>query len=153
MKTLPPKKTPSMLRDFATKISLFCRTIADIGFTKGSYLCIIMQDVYERMDVDTTLRYRGKIELKRELGSVDFGVSEDLDSLSDFFTFGSNNLETNSRVYIELQYTKSYLPKKFNALQNSANYTSNGNNGKDEEKYKCTLGCTNLHKLIECEKY
>ena len=141
-----------MLRDFANEISLFCRRMADIGFTKGSYSCIIMQDVHERMDVDTTLRYPGKVELKRELGSADVGVSEDLVSLSDLLRSGATTLELTVGS-IELQYTKSYLPKKFNALQNSASYTSNGNNGKDEEKYKCTLGCTNLHKLVECEKY
>ena len=153
MKTLPSKKTPSMLRDFANEISIFCRRMADIGFTRESYSCIIMQDVYERMDVDTTLRYRSKIELKRELGGDEVDVCEDLGSLSDFLRSEATTLELTVGS-IELQCTKSYLAKKFNALQNSANYTSNGRDVNNEEKYKCILmGCTNLHKLIDCEKY
>ena len=126
--------------------------MADIGFIKESYLCIIMQDIYKCVYVDTTLRYRSKIELKRELGSDEVDVCEDLDSLSDFLRSEATTLELTVGS-IELQNTKSHPLKIFNTLQNSVSHTSNDSNVNDEEKYKGILGCTNLNKLMECEKY
>ena len=57
IKPLSSKKTPALLRDFANEISLFGRRMTDIGFSKESYTCIIIQDIYERMDYETTLQY------------------------------------------------------------------------------------------------
>ena len=90
VKPLPSKRTPLMLREFANEISLFCRRMTDLGFNKENYSCIIMQDVYERLDRNTALRFRSKIELIKELGQ---DVVEDLDSLSSFIRSEATTLE------------------------------------------------------------
>ena len=60
-KPLPSKRSSSILRKFANDISLFCRLRADFGLASDNYSCVIMQDVYERLDKDTALRYRSRI--------------------------------------------------------------------------------------------
>ena len=44
LKPLSNKKTPTILRNFANEISLFCRRMADLGIQKDNYSCIILQD-------------------------------------------------------------------------------------------------------------
>ena len=65
VKPLPTKRSITALREFANEISLFCRRMTDLNFSKENYTCIIMQDIYERLDRDTALRYRTKLELKK----------------------------------------------------------------------------------------
>ena len=99
LKPLPSKKTPTILRNFANEVSLFCRRMDDLGIQKESYSCIILQDVYERLDHDRVMRYRCKVELKRELlllGKLEDGkksliCEEDLDSLSIYPYRSDNN--------------------------------------------------------------
>ena len=67
LKPITSKRTPEILRNFANEISLFCRRMSDIGIRKENYSCIIIQDIYERLGHDITMRYRSKIQLIREL--------------------------------------------------------------------------------------
>ena len=80
LKPLHPKKTPTDLRNFANEISLFCRRMEDIGLTKDNYSCIVLQDVYERLDFDTSSRYRSKMELRQEI----LAAAHSSTALSDF---------------------------------------------------------------------
>jgi hypothetical protein len=55
-KPLPYKRSVGALRDLANEISLFCRRMIDLNFSKENYTCIVMQDVYEKLDSGTALR-------------------------------------------------------------------------------------------------
>ena len=150
LKPLSSKKTPLILRDFANEISLFYRRMADIGFSKETYSCIIMQDIYDRMDIQTTLRYRGKIELMREMGR---DYSEDLETLSDFLRSEATTLEL-TVGQTDLQNTPSSSRKIFNAVQNPVlTNEENESNKSVDGRRTCSLGCSISHKLIECEVY
>ena len=146
MKPLSSKNSPSVLRDFANEISLFSRRMLDLGITKESYSCIIMQDIYERLDHDTTRRYCGKIELKKELGVV---AQEDLDSLCDFIRSEATTLELSARP--SQQYSeKPPILKKVNFLETTPVDETSVNM---VNKMKCILGCEAVHRLIDCENY
>ena len=73
----------------------------DLGISKENYSCIILQDIFERLDSDTSLRYRSKIELKRELllesssGNANI-IETDLDSLCKFIRSEATTLELSS---------------------------------------------------------
>ena len=111
MKALPNKKTPAILRNFANEISLFCRRMSDLGIEKENYSCIILQDVFQRLDTDTSLRYRSKIELKRELLLESSGststVEADLDSLCKFIRSEATTLELSSTNNTQTEHLKS----------------------------------------------
>ena len=109
LKPLPSKRSPSILREFADEISLFCRRMADLGLASDNYSCIIMQDVYEHLEQDTALRYRSRIQLKRELGIL---VTEDLDSLAGFIRSEATTLELSASSTIPGPATKSAFPGK-----------------------------------------
>ena len=150
LKPLSSKKTPLILREFANEISLFSRRMADIGFSKETYSCIIMQDIYDRMDIQTTLRYRGKIELMREMGR---NYSEDLDTLSDFLRSEATTLEL-TVGQTEIQNAPSSARKVFNAVQNPGSPVEDNESNKSVDgRRPCSLGCSISHKLIECEVY
>ena len=119
LKPLPSKRSPSILREFANEISLFCRHMADLGLASDNYSCIIMQDVYEHLEQDTALRYRSRIQLKRELGIL---VTEDLDSLVGFIRSEATTLELSASFTIPGPATKSAFPgKSVNVLYNPEN--------------------------------
>ena len=67
--------------------------MSDLGLTKDNYSCIIMQDVYERLDEDIVRRYRSKIELRKELGQ---SSEEDLHDLCNFLRAEATTLELSS---------------------------------------------------------
>ena len=135
VKSLPAKRTPLMLREFANEISLFCRRMTDLGFDKNNYTCIIMQDVYERLDRDTALRFRSQLELKRELGRE---VVEDLENLCIFIRSEATTLELSEGPL--LSQTSEHISRKLNAFQQPLNETQSDNKN-DVSKVKCTLGC------------
>ena len=132
-----------MLRDFANEISLFCMRMADVGLRKENYTCIIMQDVYQRLDHNTALRYRSKMELKKELGG---NVEEHLDRLSTFLHSEATTLELSMGDSFLSSSTKSDSPK-FNAM-------SVGEKVKlTPERFKCVLGCDEMHRFVEYKAY
>ena len=161
LQPLPSKKTPCILRDFVNEISLFCRRMADLGLTKDNYSCMVMQDVYERLDQDTVRMYRSKIELKRELGQP---AEEDLHSLCDFIRSEATTLELSSGLS-QLSEKKVYHMEKIdketandgrlNELNNDRKAKINNDRSTEtkDRKFKCTLGCDTEHRLIDCEKY
>ena len=144
VKPLPMRRSASVLRDFASEISLFSRRMTDLGFNKENYMCIIMQDIYERLDQDTARGYRNKIGLKKELG---MNVQEDLDSLCDFIRSEVTTLEllAGSSPFAE----KPIISKKLYAIDTKTDEIS----GNSANKMKCILGCESVHRLIDCENY
>ena len=149
-KPLPSKRSPSILREFANEISLFCRRMADLGLASDNYSCVIMQDVYERLDQDTALRYRSRIELKRELGIL---VTEDLDSLAAFIRSEATTLELSASFTILDSAKKSAFPgKSVNALYNPENIVSETHDSQFN-KSKCELVRETEHQLIDCTIY
>ena len=88
-----------------------------LGSKKDNYSCIILQDVFERLDQDTSLHYRSKMELKRELleSSHSFRGGEvieaDLDSICKFIRSEATTLEL-SRGALQSDH-----PKTMNILQ------------------------------------
>ena len=81
-----------------------------------------MQDVYEHLDPDTTLRYCSRIELKRELIIL---VTEDLGSVAAFIRSEATTLELSVSSTIPGPARKSAFPgKSVNALYNPANIAS-----------------------------
>ena len=135
-----------MVREFANEISLFCRRMTDLGFNKENYSCIIMQDVYERLDRNTALRFRSKIELIKELGQ---DAVEDLDSLSSFIRSEATTLELSERS----SSSENYVPRKLNAVQNPPDGTPEEIKNDDPPIVKCILGCETNHRLIDCSIY
>ena len=93
LKPLPSKRSPLILREFADEISLFCRCMADLGLASDNYSCVIMQDVYERLDQDTALRYRSRI-----------------------YSFGSDNIGTFSKFYYSRSRKKIQLFQKSQSI-------------------------------------
>ena len=154
LQPLPSKRTPTIMRDFVNEVSLFCRRMTDLGLTKDNYSCIVMQDVYERLDEDTVRRYRSKIELKRELGQT---VDEDLLSLCDFIRSEATTLEVSSGLSNQLT-KKVYQIDRRDDLpadekpRNSKPEDTKPNDSKDR-KQKCAVGCDTDHRLIDCDKY
>ena len=149
IKALPNKRSPEILREFANEISLFCRRMSDLELNKDNYSCIIMQDVYERLDLDTTLRYRSRIELKKELGQ---DVEEDLESLCSFLRSEATTLELSVGDRIASGFSKSTLPTRFHMVNDSIDVKP------DTEilansKFKCFFGCNEMHRLIDCTVY
>ena len=150
LKPLLSKQSPSILREFAIEISLFCRRMADLGLASDNYSCVIMQDVYDRLDQDTALRYHSRIELKRELGIL---VTEDLDSLAAFIRSEATTLELSASSTIPGPPRKSAFPgKSVNALYNPENITGTKHYSQFN-KSKCKLGCETEHRLIDCTIY
>ena len=149
LKPLSTNRTPSVMRDFVNEISLFCRRMTDLGLSKDNYSCMVMQDVYEKLDEDTVRRYRSKIELKRELGQI---VEEDLHSLCDFIRSEATTLELSTGL--------SHSSKKVYHLEKrgqTPDDTDKVGDGKPvdpkDKKPKCMLGCDTDHRLIDCDKY
>ena len=98
LKPLSGKKTPTDLRNFANEVSLFCRRMEDIGIGKENYSCIILQDVYERLDFDISSRYRSRMELKQELLTAQpvteaTSTESELESLCKFIRSEATTLE------------------------------------------------------------
>ena len=90
VKPLPNRRSVSALRELANDISLFCPRMTDMNFSKENYTCIVLQNIYEKLDRDRALRYRTKIELKKELGN---DAEENLESLSAFLRSQAETLE------------------------------------------------------------
>ena len=150
LKPLPSKRSPSILREFANNISLFCRRMVDLGLASDNYSCVIMQDVYEHSDQDTALRYRSRIELQREVGIL---VTEDLDSLAAVIRSESTTLELSASPTITSPERKSAVPgKSVNALHTPENIASTKHDFQFN-KSKCELGCETEHRLIDCTIY
>ena len=153
---LPNKRTPLMLREFANAISLFCRRMTDLGFGTENYSCIIMQDIYERLDRNTTLRYRSRIELKRELGK---DAVEDLESLSNFIRSEATTLEMSEGTCQEQKETpkrSSDVDSLLDGMKLNAVDKIHEENRKEESipgVTKCVLGCAVNHRLIDCTIY
>ncbi len=123
---LPAKRTVAVLRDFANEISLFCRRMTDLGYSRDNYTCIILQDVFDRLDRGTALRYRNKIDIQRSVGA---SVEEDLDSISSFLRSEATTLEMTIGVS-----------------------TINVNSVNSIE-IRCDCGCDSNHQILECSVY
>ena len=148
LQPLPIKRTPAMMRDFVNEISFFCRRMTDLGLTKDNYSCMVIQDVYEKLDEDTVRRYRSKIELKRELGQ---NVDEDLHSICDFIRAEATTLELSSGLSHSSSKKVYHLSKDDPGSQDKP-----GDQKPDDlkdKKPKCVLGCETDHRLIDCDKY
>ena len=154
LKPISYKKTPSTLRNFANEVSLFCRRMSDLGFEKQHYSCIILQDVYEKLDHDTTMRYRSKLELKRELSSPRTKESgdcdENLESLCSFIRSEATTLELTTGLSFPEKSVKRLLSTNEPSLSRSR---SNTDPDPRTNTYKCILGCNNPHRLIDCGLY
>ena len=144
VKPLTFKTSPAGLREFVNEVSLFSRRMMDLGFNKSNYSCIIMQDIYERLDQDTSRRYRNKIELMKEVGKP---AVEDLDSLCDFLRSEATTLELSAGVS-QLTQDKSEVKKV-----HSIDGVNEDSPPKDKSKLKCVLGCDVTHRLIDCPNY
>ena len=143
LKPLLVKPSSLMLRQFANEISLFCRRMSDLDFEKESYSCMVMQDIYERLNVEIAIRYRSKIELQKGLGQ---NVEEDIDSLCTFLRAEATTLELTNRDPVQSNLSR-VTPKSMNALNERESTTG------EFEKSRCPLGCGNAHRLIECDVY
>ena len=143
LRPLPSRCTPIMLRDFTNEISLFCRRMTDLEFREENYSCIVMQDIYERLNLETTRRYRGKIALQRELGH---DVEENLESLCVFLRSEATTLELSTGDHAS---SSRWPLKKFNTL----NIDDENADRASAEKTMCPLGCNQVHRLIDCDAY
>ena len=188
LQPLPARRSPKLLRDFANELSLFCRRMADLGLQKQNYSCIIMRDVYDRLDQTTTLRYRSKLELKRELFALTISTispqspidnaetDEDLESISAFLRSEATTLELSmgdgSQSSVKQNPTKynnvmrldeTSLPpvvEKFVRFDESSlsrpplsvNPYRNDRSALTETA-TCPLGCSVLHRFVDCEVY
>ena len=148
LQPLATKRTPEVMRDFVNEISLFCRRMTDLGLSKDNYSCMVMQDVYEKLDEDTVRRYRSKIELKKELGQI---VEEDLHSLCDFIRSEATTLELSTGLSHSSK--KVYHMDKRDQPPEDAEKPGKPVDPKDNKKPKCILGCDTDHRLIDCDKY
>ena len=152
LKPLHPKKTPTDLRNFANEISLFCRRMEDIGLTKDNYSCIVLQDVYERLDFDTSSRYRSKMELRQEILAAAHSSTAlsdfecDLDSLCKFIRSEATTLElSKGSTQPEKPNSSNVIPPKPPPLPAKTLYAVQVN--------RCVLGCPDSHRLIDCSIY
>ena len=154
LKPLTAKNAPTVLRNFANEVSLFCRRMSDIGIEKENYSCIVLQDIFERLDSETSLRYRSKIELKRELLSVSSSnsmVEADLDSLCKFLRSEATTLELSGKHFQQPDHLKSV-----NIVQKTITPTTNQQQQRGTPQtmsHLCVLGCNVSHRLIDCPTY
>ena len=137
VKPLSSKRTPLVLREFANEISLFCRRMSDLGFHKDNYSCIIMQDVYERLDRNTALRFRNNIRLKNEIGVT---AVEDLESLSSFIRSEATTLELSEGSTLKEYHNPQ---KKIFAAQTDLDVTPEKSKN-DPSEVRCSLGCEKI---------
>ena len=107
--------------------------MTDLHFSKESYTCIVMQDVYERLDRDTALRYRSKLDLQRGLGQ---DVDDDLESLSEFLRREAETLELAGESISKLNINSIDLE-----------------NSPAEANDNCDLGCKISHVLVRCDVF
>ena len=104
--------------------------MTDLGYSKENYTCIIIQDVFDRLDCGTALRYRNKIDIQRSLGS---SVEEDLDSICLFLRSEATTLEMTIGVSTI-----------------SVNSIDNLDTGVVET---CDIGCDSNHPILDCNAY
>ena len=138
LKTLPGKPNPTMLRDFANEISLFSRRMTDLNYNESNYMCMIMQDIYERLNHDIALRYRNKLSLQKDIGQ---NVEEGIDSLCRFLRAEATTLELTSSSTPNLSSVKT-----INAVHDEISVG-------EKLKFSCLFGCKEAHRLIDCQKY
>ena len=154
LKPLTTKNTPTVLRNFANEVSLFCRRMSDIGIEKENYSCIVLQDIFERLDPETSLRYRSKIELKRELlseSSPESTIEADLDSLCKFLRSEATTLELSGKHFQQPDPLKSVNVVQKTTTSKTEQQQQRGT--PQTMSHLCVLGCNVSHRLIDCPTY
>ena len=118
--------------------------------------------MYERLDHDIVMRYRSKVELKRELsllgksegGEKSLICEQDLDSLCLFTRTEATTMELSKGTTCVDRYTVNKVSLNVLREQNpNSPPESDGDSNEISRSYKCMLGCDVQHKLIDYDVY